>query len=419
MVNVRQYPLPFESQKVVEEEVKKMLDLDVIEASTSAFSSPVVLVKKKDNSTRFCIDFRELNKVTQFDCEPVPDPEVLFASLQGKKFFTKVDLAKGYWQIPMAKKDREKTAFRTPQGLFQFKKMPFGMNTAPSTFARMMRKLHLDRFHALHFFDDILVATVNWKDHLSAVDKLLTELAKHGLTVRPSKVEAGFDSIEFLGHVVGKGNMGPVPQKVSKILKVAIPTTKKQVRSLLGLIGFYRRYVPNFASVVSPLVNLTKKEQPNKVRWCEECQKAFDTVKQVLSSEPVVRLPDFSKAFTVRSDASSTGIGAVLMQTDDGGVLHPVLYASRKLLDRESRYSTVERECLALVWSVDKFHRYLFGTHFLVETDHRPLTYLRQSKTTNGRLLRWALSLQDYSFTVVPIAGARNFEADVLSRLSE
>ncbi|KAK7099413.1 hypothetical protein V1264_003555 [Littorina saxatilis] len=419
VVNVKQYPLPFESQKVVEEEVKKMLDLDVIEPSISPFSSPIVLVKKKDGSTRFCIDFRHLNKITEFDAEPIPDPEVLFASLQGRQHFTKIDLAKGYWQIPMAESDRAKTAFRTPQGLYQFKKMPFGMSTAPSTFARMMKMLDLDRFKSVHFFDDVLVATEDWCEHLEALDGLLTELGKHGLTVRPSKVEAGFDSIEFLGHIVGEGSMRPVPSKVSKILNVSVPTTKKQVRSLVGLISFYRRYVPSFASIVSPLVELTKKNQPNKVRWSKECQMAFDRVKEILSSEPLVRLPDFSRPFTVRSDASSTGIGAALMQPDDDDVLHPVLYASRKLLERETRYSTVERECLALVWAVDKFHRYLFGSHFFVETDHRPLTYLRQSKTANGRLLRWALSLQEYSFTVVPIPGVRNFEADVLSRLTK
>ncbi|KAK7087226.1 hypothetical protein V1264_021301 [Littorina saxatilis] len=419
VVNVKQYPLPFESQKVVEEEVKKMLDLDVIEPSISPFSSPIVLVKKKDGSTRFCIDFRHLNKITEFDAEPIPDPEVLFASLQGRQHFTKIDLAKGYWQIPMAESDRAKTAFRTPQGLYQFKKMPFGMSTAPSTFARMMKMLDLDRFKSVHFFDDVLVATEDWCEHLEALDGLLTELGKHGLTVRPSKVEAGFDSIEFLGHIVGEGSMRPVPSKVSKILNVSVPTTKKQVRSLVGLISFYRRYVPSFASIVSPLVELTKKNQPNKVRWSKECQMAFDRVKEILSSEPLVRLPDFSRPFTLRSDASSTGIGAALMQPDDDDVLHPVLYASRKLLEGETRYSTVERECLALVWAVDKFHRYLFGSHFFVETDHRPLTYLRQSKTANGRLLRWALSLQEYSFTVVPIPGVRNFEADVLSRLTK
>ena len=176
-------------------------------------------------------------------------------------------------------------------------------------------------------------------------------------------------------------------------------------------------YVPNYASVVAPLVEVTKRNQPAKVRWSEACQAAFEKVKTALTSEPVVRLPDFKKAFTTRSAASGAGMWAVLMQCDDEGCLHPVLVASRKLLDRETRYSTVERECLAPLWAVDKFHRYIFGREFVIETDHRPLTYLKISCTTNGRLMRWALALQDYSFTVMPISGSTILEADVLSRL--
>ena len=187
------------------------------------------------------------------------------------------------------------------------------------------------------------------------------------------------------------------------MLNIAVPTTKKQVRALLGLVGFYRRYIPSFASMVAPLVELTKKTVPTKIRWTDECQKSFDEVKQVLSSEPILLLPDFTKPFTLRTDASSVGLGGVLMQEGNDGSLHPVMFASRKLLDRETRYSTIERECLAVVWAVDKFHRYLFGRHFVVETDHMPLTYLSKSKTANGRLMRWALALQDYKFTVVPI----------------
>jgi hypothetical protein len=418
VVNVKQYPLPFQSEKVVCEEVEKMLQLGVIEESVSPYSSPVVLVKKKDGSIRFCIDFRELNKVTEFDAEPIPDVETLFTSLRNKTFFTKVDLAKGYWQIPMAAEDKEKTAFRTPMGLFQFVRMPFGMSTAPSSFARMMRKMNLGRFEAVTFFDDILIATETWDAHIKSLDGLLTELTAHGLTARPSKVEAGFKRIQFLGHMVGGGEMRPLEGKVSKILRLAVPTTKKQVRALLGMVGFYRRYIPLYSDITAPLVDLTKKKQPNRVRWSEECQQAFEKIKSVLSSQPEVMLPDFERPFTVRSDASSTGIGAVLIQHDDCGRPHPVLFASRRLLDRETRYSTVERECLGLVWAVDKFHRYLFGRHFFVETDHKPLTYLTKSNTSNGRLMRWALSLQDYSFTVTPIPGARNHEADVLSRLT-
>jgi hypothetical protein len=419
-VNIRQYPLPFQSEQTIGEEVNKMLAMNVIESSVSPFSAPVVLVRKKDGSVRFCIDFRQLNKVTQFDCEPIPDTESLFVQLQDKKFFTKIDLSKGYWQIPMASRDREKTAFRTPQGLFHFLRMPFGLSTAPSTFARMMRKLRLERFGAVHFFDDILVATETWRHHLSAVDALLTELDKHGLTARPSKIECGFRSIEFLGHVVGDNQMKPSKGKVSKILSVSVPQTKKQVRAFLGLIGFYRRYIPDFATLVTPLTDLTKKGCPNKVNWTPEHQKVFDLLKGLMSSEPVIALPDFSRPFIVRSDASNTGIGAVLLQPqpERDGQLHPVLYASRKLLDRETRYSTVERECLAVVWAVDKFHRYLLGRHFVIETDHKPLSLLKKSELSNSRLLRWSLALQDYQFSVMPISGSVNFEADVLSRLA-
>jgi hypothetical protein len=416
VVNKKQYPIPFDSEKVVEDEVSKMLELGIIEPSSSPFASPFVLVKKKDGSWRFCIDFREINKHTLFDAEPIPDQESLFASLKDARFFSKIDLAKGYWQIPLAEADRPKTAFRAPSGLYQFTRMPFGLSTAPSTFARMMRLLFLDRFFAQSFFDDILVATRTWREHLIGLDGLLSELAMHGLTVRPSKVELGFQSIEFLGHRIQEGQIMPVQGKVSKILQVAVPTTKKQVRSLLGLVGFYRRYIPQFASVVAPLVELTKKNQSSKVKWTPQCQSAFESVQRILSSDPVLLLPDFQKSFTVRTDASDIGLGGVLLQEDDEGVVHPVMYASRKLLDRETRYSTIERECLGVVWSIDKFARYLFGRHFCLETDHRPLTYLKLSKSSNGRLMRWALALQDYSFTVVPIAGSVN-HADVLSRL--
>ena len=254
-------------------------------------------------------------------------------------------------------------------------------------------------------------------EHMKALEGVLTRLESHGLTARPSKVSVGFTKIEFLGHVIEEGVMSPAQSKVSKILDVQRPKTKKKVRSLLGLIGFYRRYVLNFSSLVAPLVELTKKNKPTKIVWSESCQTAFEKVKQVLSSSPVVQLPDFKKQFIIRSDASGEGIGAALLQQGDDGLLHPVLFASRKLLDREKRYSVIERECLALVWAVDKFHRYVCGRQFVIETDHRPLTYLSVSRTNSARLQRWALALQEYQFTVTPIAGERNHEADVLSRL--
>ena len=417
VVHVKPYPLPFQSESVIQEEVNRMLSMGVIEPSVSPFCSPIVLIKKKDGNTRFCIDFRALNRLTQFDAEPIPDVEEMFIKLKDKKYFTKIDLTKGYWQIRVSEKDRPKTAFQTSQGLFQFCRMPFGLVTAPMTFARMMRMLQLQENSGMSFFDDILVASMTWDDHLHAVDQVLSKLANHGLTVRPSKMEMGFQELEFLGHVVGGGVMKPVSTNVSKILNISVPRTKKQVRALVGLCSYYRRYVPNFADLVAPLVALTKKNVPAKVVWTQECQESFEKVKTILSSNPVIALPDFSKQFILRTDASNKGIGATLMQIGSDGELHPVLYASRKLLDREMRYSTIERECLALVWAVDKFSRYLIGREFVLQTDHRPLTYLQKSKTSNGRLMRWSLALQEYHFVLVPIAGSANLEADVLSRL--
>ncbi|KAL8616281.1 hypothetical protein ACOMHN_056224 [Nucella lapillus] len=416
-VKRRMYDIPFSAKEIVEREVQTMLDLRVIERSRSPYSAPVVLVKKKDGSCRFCIDYRWLNKITVTDAEPIPDVEALFAALGGARVFTRIDLAKGYWQVQVLPEDRPKTAFATHCGLFQFVRMPFGLVSAPAVFARMMRMLHLEHFSALNFFDDILIHSVDWYSHLQHVEAVLECLRSKGLTARPSKIETGFHSLEFLGHVVGKGTLKPEAGKIKKIMQIPTPTTKKQVRALLGLLSFYRRYVPNFATLSAPLTDLTK-DGPRKSRsidWTPACAKALENIQAVMSAEPVLLLPHLDEQFVLRTDASSVGLGAVLLQQSDG-VLHPVVFASRKLLEREKNYSTIERECLAIIWAVQKFMKFLWGVHFILQTDHRPLTYLRTSGFKNARILRWALSLQEFSFEIQPISGTSNVLADLLSR---
>lgn len=222
--------------------------------------------------------------------------------------------------------------------------------------------------------------------------------------------------MEFLGHIVGEGTIRPEEGKIGKILAIATPETVKQVRSLMGLVAFYQRYIPHFSTITAPLTDLTKTSgKTKKVTWTIECQTALEKVQHILSSKPVLRLPQLDKPFTLRTDASSIGLGAVLLQ-ENQGMLHPVLYASKKLLDRETRYSTIERECLALVWGVQKFARYLHGRRFTLETDHRPLTFLQSASYKNGRVMRWALALQEYAFTIGPIRGDLNVFADLLSR---
>ena len=373
------------------------------------------MVSKADNSVRFCIDYREINKATAFDAEPIPDIEEILCQLSKGKYFVKIDLTKGYWQLPMDPVDREKTAFQTSFGLFQWTRMPFGLQNAPATFARTMRALKLQECGAVSFFDDIIQAPKSWEELLVLLHAVLQRLRVFGLTARPSKMHIGFQELEFLGHTLAVGIMKPEKSKVQKILSLKQPTTKKQVRSILGLLSYYRRYVPHFAALTDPLTDLTKGSSSKHIKWTDECQKALEHIQHILNSFPVLLLPSLSEPFVLRTDASSTGLGAVLLQ-QKREQLHPVQYASKKLTTAQQKYSTVERECLAIVWGCDKFARFLVGRKFTLQTDHKPLTFLHAAKTKNNRLLRWALSLQEYKFVVEPVPGTANVFADLLSR---
>ena len=415
-VRLRPYPVPHTLRGVIEEEVEKMLDMGVIEKSESPYSSPIVIVKKSDGSNRFCIDFRQLNRITVFDAEPLPSVDELFAGLSGSRFFSKIDLSKGYWQIALSDDAKEKTAFRTSSGLYHFRVMPFGLVNAPATFSRVMRTLLRGMSNVTNYLDDILVHTYSWDDHLVALSELFRRLRAAGLTARPSKCQLGCTRIEFLGHVVEEGKIRPMTDKVEKVRNAPKPETKKQLRSFLGLAGYYRRFIPNFASKASPLTDKTKGKEPNRIQWSEKEEEAFRTLKESLSEAPILCLPDVQQEFIARTDASSTGLGAVLLQRNEEGMKLPVAYASRKLLPRERNYSTIERECLALIWGISKFQVYLEGKEFVLETDHQPLLYLNRTKCINSRVMRWALALQPYRFRVEAIPGSENIAADFLSR---
>ena len=414
-VKSKPYPLPFTSKDIVEKEVKDMLELDVIEPSTSPYCSPIVLVKKPDGSIRFCIDFRKLNAITIQDSEPIPFQEELIASFTDSEWISKLDLTKGYWEIPLEEESKKFTAFQTPLGLFQFKVMPFGLSNAPATFARMMRIVMGSLPNVVSFFDDVAVHDSSWEDHLNHLRNVLIELRKYGLTAKPSKMYIGYKEITFLGHVVGKGRQRPDPEKLNTMLKLQPPKTKKQVRSLLGVLSYYRKFIANFAAIAEPLTSLVSAGCPDKVKWSDKCQQSLDSILLALSSNPILILPNLSREMILRTDACDKGIGACILQ-EQQGVLHPVVFVSRKLLPREQNYAIIEKECLAVVWAVQKLSRYLLCRSFKIQSDHKPLTFLANRRSTSSRLTRWALQLQQFNFTLEYIPGSQNVLADLLSR---
>ena len=413
------YPVPFKARDVMDSEIKEILELGVIEKSVSPYSSPVVLVPKKDGSVRFCIDFRKLNKVTEFDAEPMPNMEEVINRMSGNKFFTRMDCSKGYWQVCLPDNCKHLTAFETPQGLFQFKTMPFGLVNSGATFCRLMRQVLANVPNVDSFVDDMWILTETWEAHMTSLRQVLDRLRSAKLTAKPSKCFIGYSSIECLGHNIVGQTVRPQEDKIQAIREATRPQTKRQMKSFLGLAGFYRRFIPSFSSIASPLTDLTKKDRPNSIKdWQDKHEKAFQTLKTRLTSSPILRLPVFRDEipFVLRTDASDVGVGAVLLQEFEGEGRLPIAYASKKLLPREKNYSTIEKECLGIIWGIEKFRKYLYGVEFLLETDHKPLSYLQTAKVLNPRIMRWAMRLQPYRFRIVAIRGQDNLGADYLSR---
>ena len=410
------YRLPYCYRDSVKEELEEMLKHGVIERSNSPWASPMVLVKKKDGSLRVCVDFRRLNGVTRQDAYPMPRIDELIDRLGRAKVITTLDLSKGYWQVPVAAEDRAKTAFSSPYGLFQFTVMPFGLQGAPATFQRMMDELlRGTEGYSAAYLDDIVIYSDNWKDHMKHLKEVFRRLRKAALTVKFDKCQFGMDQCIYLGHMVGNGTVRPENSKLEALKEFPIPRTKTAVRGFLGLAGYYRRFIPNFAETAAPLTDLTRKTATKEVQWNSECGRAFEKLKSLLCGEPVLKCPDFEKPFVLQTDASDRGVGAVLSQLYEGED-HPVAYFSRKLLPREEKYSVVEKECLAIKLAVQIFRVYLLGRSFTIQTDHRSLEWLDRLKDANNRLMRWSLALQPFQFSVQYRTGKANANADALSR---
>ena len=381
-VRSKPYSVPYSLRESLRGDVDDMIRMGVIRKSNSPYASPVVVVKKKDGSNRICVDYSKLNKLTVFDPEAMPTAEEVFQKLNGDKYVSKIDLSKGYWQITIPEEDIPKTAFVTPDGSYD------------GSYTR------------------------TWEEHIVALRESFSRLLQPGMTVRPSKCIFGVCSVEFLGHQLQHGLVGLHEDNAAKIRDAPRPSTEKQVRSFMGLAGYYRDFIPNFAAIVALLSDLTRKGQPNKVKWGEAHGRAYQTVKAHLSNKPILHLPDPSKEYYLRTDASDDGIGAVLLQEHEGK-LFAVCYASKKLSNAWRNYSTIEKECLAIVWGVKRFQLYLYEVRFVLQTDHEPLKYMNSAKFVNGRLMRWVMFLQSYNIKIEAIKGKDNVGADYLSRAAE
>ena len=416
---IKQHPYRASQDKMkhLQSEVEYMLENNIIEPSSSAWSSPCILVPKPNGSYRFCTDYRKVNSCTKTDSYPIPRVEDCIDHIGKARYVSTFDMLKGYWQIPLTQRAKEISAFVTPQGLFQYTVMPFGMKNAPATFQRMVNELisGLDGCDA--YIDDVVIYSDTWDDHVKRIRQLFERLSAANLTVNLVKSEFGNAEVQFLGHVVGHGQVRPVNAKVEAVQSFPAPTTKKELMRFLGMAGYYRRFCHNFSDVVAPLTDLLRKNA--KFLWSAECQSAFDRVKAILSSGPVLAAPDFSKGFSLAVDASDIGAGAVLMQMDEDGVDKPVSYFSKKFSGSQRNYSTIEKETLALILALQHFEVYVGSVTkpVVVWTDHNPLTFISRMKNKNQRLMRWSIILQEYILDIRHIRGKDNLVADTLSRV--
>jgi hypothetical protein len=399
-----------------------MLKHDIIRPSTkSEWASPVILVPKKNGKLRFCVDYRQLNKVTKKDNYPLPRINEILDSLGNAQWFSSLDLASGYWQVEMREEDKPKTAFISRNGTYEFNVMPFGLCNAPGTFQRCMDTVlgNIIWKHALVYLDDVTAFSQTFEEHLRHLEGIFQRIEKAGLKINPDKCHFGAQSLQFLGHIITNKGILPDPSKIEAIKNYPEPQNLTHLRAFLGLASYYRRFIKDFSKVSAPLYGLLKKDI--KYEWTDERQQVFQFLKDQLISAPLLSYPDFTKPFILFTDASLTALGAVIEQVGDDGQRHPIAYASRSTTSAEKKYSSTELECAAVVWAVNYFRPYLYGKHFTIYTDHSALQWLLKLKTIKngltGRLARWQLILQPYDYEIKYRPGTVNSNADALSRI--
>ena len=415
--------MPPAVRQEVARQLQEMQDNGIIEPSKSPWASPVVLVRKRDGSHRFCVDYRGLNSVTIPDNFPLPRIDDLLDQLGESKYFSTIDLAAGFWQIRMHPLSQEKTAFVVPQGLYEFRVMPFGLTNAPGVFQRLMQQVLVGLNPASGpdfvsvYLDDILVFSRSLQDHLTHLRVVIRKLVEAGLKLKPSKCHFARRELEYLGHVVGRGGLRTNPRLVEAVKKFPTPSNLREVRQFLGLASYYRRFVHNFAKIATPLHQLTRKD--SKWSWSPECEVAFWQLKELLTTTPLLAYPNLNQDYILETDASVQGLGAVLSQEQPDRKVHPVAYASRALSPSERNYGITELETLAVVWGVSHFRHHLYGTSVTIYTDHTAVKAVLESPHLTAKHARWWSRVYGQGIKDIKIryrAGKENQNADALSR---
>ena len=416
-INQRQYRLPQAHRELIHKHVEKLEHEGKVRKSLSAWNAPLLLVPKKDsNEGRMVVDFRKLNDVTIKQVFPIPRMDEILDQLGRSRYFSTLDLESGYHQVEIEECDREKTGFSTSYAHYEFTRMPFGLAGAPMTFQRLMNHVltGLQGLECFVYLDDIVVYGGNLAEHEARLRKVLQRLRQHNLKVKSQKCNFLRREIVYLGHKCTPQGCLPDPSKSECVTSYPIPRNKKEIQSFLGLVNYYRKFIPGAAYIALPLNRLIRKDAI--FNWSTECQEAFEKLKSAIASPPVLSYPDFDKEFTVTTDASNFALGAILSQIVDGED-RPISYASRALCDAETRYSTIEKEFLAIVWAIQNYRAYLLGRHFTVYSDHKPLMGIVKLRSNNSRLARFHFKLAEYDFEIKYKAGKKNQNADALSRI--
>ena len=439
-LQIKPYKKSFSERDMINTHINHLLNLGVIEPSRSNWSFSVLLVPKKstneygDRETRMCVDYRPLNKITQQEIFPMPDIQTILSSQAGKSIFSLVDDNQGYHQYEVAEEDRPKTAFCTEDGLYQYKRIPFGLMNAPAFYQREQSMIFQDMINnsMIVYFDDKFISSKDFEEHMQHLNEVFKRLRDSGLTLKAKKCKFGEFAITFLGYVISKDGIEADPEKVRAIVEFPTPTNLKAVRGFVGLAGFYRRKVKDFAKIAEPLTRLTRKVAdapdleyiPRGMKkgdigrvfiWDKEQQNAFDRLKYAISSAPILVHFDNNLPIEVHTDGSLTGIGGVLYHIIDGE-LRPFYFLSYLLHGAEVNYSAPEIECLAIVKITAKCSQYLIGKPFEIVTDCLALKWMKEKKSLNNRILRWSMHMQNYIYTVRHRSGKSNVVADALSR---